>query len=211
VTIAAPTTTIASGPITRPSQVKATSSRPAELSAPVVARPSTPRAPTLSPVFATKPRVRRFDAVFDRYRGELPIEYVRALVERESDGLPNARAGSAIGLMQIVPVVLADYNKRHGTAYRAEHLTDPATNVAIGCELLRLIIGSYRKHHPRIATLQADWNNLRFVELLTLGWLCARAHNQPYAKSGVMRSRAEAPAFLVGLEQGGTERRSHNA
>ncbi|MDX2089716.1 MAG: transglycosylase SLT domain-containing protein [Kofleriaceae bacterium] len=170
-----PTTT---GPITRPSQVEASSSRPTEVSAPVVATATTQSAPALHPVFATKPRVRRFDPVFQRYRGELPIEYVRALVERESDGLPKARTGSAIGLMQIVPIVLSDYNKRHGTAYRSEHLTDPAINVAIGCELLRLIVKSYRKHHPRIATLHADWNNLRFVELLTFGW------NAGYSEAG---------------------------
>jgi hypothetical protein len=72
--------------------------------------------------------------------------------------------------MQIVPVVLDDYNKRHGTTYRGEHLTNPLTNVAIGCELLRIIIDSYRKNHPRIRALQADWNNPAFVELLTFGW-----------------------------------------
>ncbi|MGE3761838.1 MAG: transglycosylase SLT domain-containing protein [Kofleriaceae bacterium] len=129
-------------------------------------------------MFATTARVRRFDPVFDRYRGALPIEYVRALVERESNGLPAVRAGNAIGLMQIVPVVLTDYNKRHGTTYRGEHLTDPATNVAIGCELLHLIVESYRKHHPRIRTLQPDWDNLRFVELLTVGW------NAGYSEAG---------------------------
>ena len=122
--------------------------------------------------------MRRFDKVFERYRGSLPIEYVRALVERESDGRPGVRAGSAIGLMQIVPVVLADYNKRHGTAYQSEHLADPATNVAIGCELLRLIAASYRKYHPRIPNLETNWNNPRFVELLTFGW------NAGYSEAG---------------------------
>src|SRR5262249_53953931 len=120
--------------------------------------------------YPTSPRVRRFDPVFERYRGGIPIEYIRALVDRESNGQPTVRAGSAIGLMQIVPVVLDDYNKRHGTAYQSEHLTSPATNVAIGCELLRIIIESYRKNHPRVRTLQADWNNPQFVELLTFGW-----------------------------------------
>ena len=114
--------------------------------------------------------MRRFDPVFDQYRGGLPIEYVRALVERESDGLPNVRAGQAVGLMQIVPVVLADYNKRHGTAFTSDDLMRPAINVRIGCELLHLIISSYRTHHPRIATLQPDWGNPAFVALLTLGW-----------------------------------------
>ncbi len=130
--------------------------------------------------------MRRFDPVFERYRGGIPIEYVRALVERESNGDPRVRTGHAIGLMQIVPVVLADYNKRHGSAYTNTDLAEPATNVAIGCELLHLIIKSYRTHHSRITTLQADWSNPAFVALLTFGWLCARAHNQPYAKYGVM-------------------------
>ena len=162
-TPAAPALPPASGPITRPSQLDARPTAP-----PAEHGGSIKQAPSTS--FATSSRVRRFDPVFEQYRGSLPIEYVRALVDRESDGQPSVRAGSAIGLMQIVPVVLGDYNKRHGTTYGGEHLTHPATNVAIGCELLRLIIDSYRKNHPRITTLQADWNNPRFVELLTFGW-----------------------------------------
>jgi hypothetical protein len=166
----APLTPNASGPITMPSQLEigdsyAGSTRP-EVIPSTSASPPSKLVP--NPRYATSARVRRFDPVFARYRGTLPIEYVRALVDRESDGQPNARAGSAIGLMQIVPVVLADYNKRHGTSYRAEHLTDPAINVAIGCELLRLIVESFRKHHPR--TLRTDWDNSQFVELLTFGY-----------------------------------------
>lgn len=121
---------------------------------------------------------RRFDPVFDRYRGSMPIEYVRALVARESGFSPSARSGSAIGLMQIVPVVLTDYNKRHGTTYQREHLVDPRINVAIGCELLHLIIASYRKNHPRVANLQENWDNPRFAELLTQGW------NAGYSEAG---------------------------
>ncbi|MCB9507854.1 MAG: transglycosylase SLT domain-containing protein [Kofleriaceae bacterium] len=112
----------------------------------------------------------RFDPVFETYRGAIPIEYLRALVSRESDFDPSAKTGHAIGLMQIVPVVLADYNKRHGTTYTSEHLLDPSINVAIGCELLRLIIRGYARRHPHIPNLQADWDNPRFVELLTFGW-----------------------------------------
>jgi len=148
------------GPVTQPSQLDATP----------VHHVMMPASTASSGRFATSARVRRFDPVFERYRGSLPIEYVRALVERESSGRPSVRAGRAIGLMQIVPVVLADYNKRHGTSYQAEHLTDPAINVAIGCELLRLIIASLHKHHPQIPNLRPDWNNSRFVELLTYSW-----------------------------------------
>lgn len=156
------------GPVTSPAQL--TSHPPhARVDAPATLPAPLPP-PSSSGRFATSAGVRRFDPVFKRYRGNVPLEYLRALVERESDGRPEARTSSAIGLMQIVPVVLTDYNKRHGTAYQGAQLVDPATNVAIGCELLRLIIGSYRKNHPRIPNLQADWSNPRFVELLTFGW-----------------------------------------
>ncbi|MGE3768555.1 MAG: transglycosylase SLT domain-containing protein [Kofleriaceae bacterium] len=184
-----PETVPTAGPITSPSQVgETTVSPPRVTSSPnagLITSPSqvdgslsspTQVAPTPKPgtksggKFATSFRVRRFDSVFERYRGSVPLAYVRALVERESDGRPDVRAGSAVGLMQIVPVVLADYNKRHGTAYQSAQLVDPAINVAIGCELLRLIANSYRKNHPHIPNLQADWSNPQFVELLTFGW-----------------------------------------
>jgi len=126
--------------------------------------------PPRAPVSISSRLPRRFDAVFDRYRGSIPIEYLRALVSRESSFSPLARAGSAIGLMQITPVVREDYNKRHGTPYQPEHLYDPTINVAIGCDLLRRIIASYRRFHPRIPSLQENWDNPQFAALLTLGW-----------------------------------------
>lgn len=172
------------GPITSPSQVDPTLAQPTtapivtapsqpatSTSAPAVAAPSLPAPPpSSSGKFATSAGVRRFDAVFDRYRGSIPREYVRALVDRESDGRPSVQSGSAVGLMQIVPVVLTDYNKRHGTTYQSEQLVDPAINVAMGCEVLRIIVENYRKFHPRIPNFQTDWNNPHFVELLTFGW-----------------------------------------
>jgi soluble lytic murein transglycosylase-like protein len=176
------------GPITSPSQVDPTLPAPARTDAPISPPPPIVVAPTPAPVvtapirpapapppsssgkFATSAGVRRFDAVFDRYRGSIPLAYVRSLVERESDGRPSVRTGSAVGLMQIVPVVLTDYNKRHGTTYQSDQLVDPGTNVAMGCELLRLIVENYRKYHPRTPNFQTDWNNPRFVELLTFGW-----------------------------------------
>jgi soluble lytic murein transglycosylase-like protein len=147
------------GPITSPSQVEGP---------PPGARPIDPYpdAPTATSAGLS----RRFDQLFDRYRGATPIEYLRALVERESGTNPNARSHAARGLMQITPVVLTDYNTRHGTSYQPDHLFDPAINIAIGCELLRLIIASYHRNHPRVRNLQADWDNPRFVELLTFGW-----------------------------------------
>ena len=161
------------GPVMSPSQVDTSTAAPTRVDGPITSPNQIADNPPPAPVdrkFATSTGVRRFDPTFERYRGGIPIEYVRALVERESDGRPDTRTGSAIGLMQIVPVVLTDYNQRHGAVYTSEQLVDPAINVAMGCELLRLIVDSYRKNHPHIPNLQVDWNNLRFVELLTFGW-----------------------------------------
>ena len=80
--------------------------------------------------------------------------------------------------MQITPVVLADYNKRLGTTYQGEHLVDPRINIAIGCELLSLIVASYRKNHPRVPNLNGSWDNPRFAQLVTLGW------NAGYSEAG---------------------------
>lgn len=171
-----------SGPITSPAQLDAIApqSGPPPSAAPIdpyasSAPSATASAPSVlvgPPIRAVSmsPRVRHFDRAYNRYRGEIPLEYIRALVDRESNGNPQVQTGSAIGLMQIVPVVLTDYNKRHGATYTSEQLTDPAINVAIGCELLRIIINGYRRYHPRVPNLQANWDNPRFVELLTFGW-----------------------------------------
>ena len=164
------------GPITSPSQLDASRTTP-KGGPPSGAHPIDPYGPPAgaqpidpySDRKASSGLPRHFDAVFDRYRGEIPIEYLRALVDRESNFEPRQRTGSAIGLMQIIPVVLDDYNTRNGTHYKPEHLVDPAINVAIGCELLVIIIAGYAGH-SHVPNLQANWSNLRFVELLTFGW-----------------------------------------
>lgn len=128
---------------------------------PVVDTPPTPPAGSLP---------RTFDAIFERHRGAIPIEYLRALAKRESDMKPGERSGPAWGLMQIVEVVRTDYNQAHGTRHSRADLLDPDVNVAMCCWVLRFIIASYQRNHPRIPNLRADWSNPRFVELLTFGW-----------------------------------------
>jgi soluble lytic murein transglycosylase-like protein len=115
-------------------------------------------------------RARRWDDVFARYGGGLPVAYLRALAIRESDLNPADRSGPAWGLLQVAEVVRRDYNKKRGTSHTRAELLDPRTNVTIASDLLRTIIASYRKHHSGVANLQLDWGNPRFVELLTYGW-----------------------------------------
>ena len=121
---------------------------------------------------STAPRLapRTFDSIFATYGQGIPIPYLRALALRESNMNPRASSGPAWGLLQVIEVVRDDHNKRTGSRYSRQDLLDPAINVTIAASALVTIMRSYAKHHPRIANLQVNWNNPRFIELLTFGW-----------------------------------------
>ncbi len=164
------------GPVTSPDQVDAARARTFTADGPVTSPSQVDGPPSDAALIDPYPDVaprgalpRTFDPIFDRYRGSIPIEYLRAIASRESDFDPKNRTGSARGLMQIINVVRTDYNERHGTHYTPDDLYDPAVSVAIRCWLIEFVIASYHRNHPRIPNLQVDWNNPRFVELCTFG------------------------------------------
>ena len=133
-------------------------------------------APPSPPASGALPR--RFDLIFEKYRGSIPVTYLRALSWRESSMNAGETSGPAWGLMQVVEVVRRDYNRAHGTAHTRGDLLDPEVNVAIATSLLQRIIASYGKNHPLVPNLQEDWSNRQFVELLTFGW------NAGYSEAG---------------------------
>jgi hypothetical protein len=122
------------------------------------------------PATSTSRLPRRFDWIFEQHRGDIPIEYLRALAMSESGMQAGAQSGPAWGLMQIVEVVRRDYNRDQRTRHQRADLLDPAINIAVGSWLLRRIVGSYARHHPDVPNFRTDWGNPRFVELLTFGW-----------------------------------------
>ncbi len=115
---------------------------------------------------ATRALSRQHDLVFTVHGMGLPVPYLRALAARES----GLNAADPKGLINVVPVVREDFNRRHGTAIAADQLINPMVNVMIATDTLRGIIESYAKHHPDVPSLQEDWTNRHFVELLTFGW-----------------------------------------
>ena len=117
-----------------------------------------------------RPISRKFDPVFERYGNGLPLTYLRALAKRESNLDPDNTTGPAWGLMQVVEVVRRDFNKAHKTSYTRADLLKPEVNVSMATWLLNIIIRSYERNHPDVPNLQVDWDNPRFVELLTFGW-----------------------------------------
>ena len=89
-------TPAASGPVTSPSQVD--DSAGPVTSPSQVAPTMTPRDPYADAASAStaEPGVsRRFDPIFEKYRGTIPIEYLRALAMRESGMNPGERSGPA--------------------------------------------------------------------------------------------------------------------
>ena len=127
-------------------------------------------APVSPPSQVDTPITRDFDAVFVTHGARIPAAYLRALAARESDMNPNRTSGPSWGLLGIDDVTRNAYNKRRGTNFRRVDLLTPAINVAIGADQLRLIVAHWRRFLPDVTNLQENWQNLRFVELLTLGW-----------------------------------------
>jgi hypothetical protein len=130
------------------------------------------RAPRPGSESATPALPRTFDAIFARHGQGVPVAYLRALAWHESRLIPTAtsRTTSATGLFQVLDVVRNDHNRLHGTAYTRDDLHDPVINVTIAAAALRRIAMSYARSHRTVPNLIEDWNNYRFVELLTSGW-----------------------------------------
>lgn len=75
----------------------------------------------------------------------LPFEVVKAMIWRESNFNPNALGdthlqGGAIGLMQIRPPALADYNRANGTSYAHAKMYDPRLNIEVGAWYLGQLV-----------------------------------------------------------------------
>ena len=163
-----------------PAPTAATSIAPSQIATSAPAAPIDPYAATApgtvppmtrpARVPSKPPLARDFDPVFETYRSSIPIEFLRALVTRESGMDPAERKGPAWGLMQIIEAVRLHYNRAHKSKYTRGHLLDPRVNVAMGCWLLRTIIKSYEKHHPDVPNLRTDWTNRRWLELVVFGW-----------------------------------------
>jgi len=94
----------------------------------------------------------------------IPTGYLAAIAEAESSFDPKIINGKAVGLFQITPPVLADYNRLHRTAYQPADLLDPILNTRIAVEHIHRIIDVY----STLPALRPDWADRRWVALLTL-------------------------------------------
>jgi soluble lytic murein transglycosylase-like protein len=110
-----------------------------------------------------------WDPIIERYAGDVPIAFIRALVHGESGGDSQKEnpASHAAGLLQITEIVRQDWNAAHPSApVSRAALFDPEINLRIGAALLNRIVDVYARHR----TMQPDWGSRRFAELVVLGW-----------------------------------------
>jgi hypothetical protein len=107
-----------------------------------------------------------FQKLLTEMAAGIPPGYLSALAQHESSFNPKAITGHAVGLFQITPVVLDDYNASHGTSHARADLFDPVLNTRIAVDHLHRIVDLY----STVPALRPDWASRRWLELLTLGW-----------------------------------------
>lgn len=135
-----------------------------------------------------------YDAEFEKFGGSIPVEFLRALGVSESDLSPRQVTGAAVGLLQITPGLLKDYNTQHGTNYDRASLFDVETNIKIAVWELEMIVSQYAKNHPH--TLVGEWGDPRWVALVVQGW------NKGWSQGGgVQRIAAKLEAAGIPREQ----------
>lgn len=84
---------------------------------------------TLKKIYADwKPSI---DAASLRFN--IPKQRIIAIIAQESGGKPDARGlKQDIGLMQVTPPALADFNRVYARSYSVNALLDPAINIEVG-------------------------------------------------------------------------------
>jgi soluble lytic murein transglycosylase-like protein len=139
---------------------------------PATPPPATPGAESASlPAPIAKGLPQTFDADINRFRGQVPIAFVRALIQAESGFDPRNEnpTSKARGLLQITPIVDEDWNKAHpAELVTRDDLFDPATNLKLGLDLLGRIVAKYAKQHTR--TMTPNFASPRYVEVLAEAW-----------------------------------------
>lgn len=106
--------------------------------------------------------------IFEQYAGGLPSPFLKALAFRESGLNPTLvnPASRATGLFQLTAPVVVDFNRIHGTSYVLEDAKDPILATQIAATHLNQIIRLWKG----VPALAANFADVRFVELLVLGW-----------------------------------------
>ena len=80
-----------------------------------------------------------YEDYIKKYGDEYGVSYelVAAVIKAESDFDPDVKSSAgAVGLMQLLPATAEEIAPKIGIEYKEDMLTDPETNIALGCYYL---------------------------------------------------------------------------
>lgn len=109
----------------------------------------------------------KFDNVFNKFRGSIPLDYLKAHAYSVSKMNPKKSGGNSAGLFMISKGALRVFNNKFNKNYKAEELSNPALNTQIATWILHKIISYYDKRYP---SLKQNWNNASYVALVAHGY-----------------------------------------
>lgn len=94
--------------------------------------------------------------------------FVATVIRQESGFRPNARSKvGAVGLMQLMPSTAQWASEQMGLkGYRLEKLTEPETNVKLGCWYLRYLFAQFRDPAMVLAAYNGGEGNLAYWKSL---------------------------------------------
>lgn len=129
---------------------------------------------------------RKFDPLFAKHAGILPVPFLRALAKGESNMNPNESKASFWGILQVgwrgKNAVLKGFNERFNTSFTKEDLLNPDINIRVASELINRIARNYKdlaNENPALMhNMIPNFQNKEFVKLLLAGW------NSGYSRAG---------------------------
>jgi hypothetical protein len=120
---------------------------------------------------------RNFDSTFEKYRGSIPLEYLRALAIVSGGGefKPNNSSSDAAGLFMISPGALAAYGTSVGRTYRPTDLADIQLSTQVVVWLINNVKNYFSLNYPK--SLGENWEKPNYVAVVTLGFKVGHSEN----------------------------------
>jgi hypothetical protein len=109
-----------------------------------------------------------YDSVFEKYRNNIPLNFLKALATKASGLNTNKSTNYGAGLFMISNAVLDAFNSKMKTTYKATDLVDPSVNTQMAVYVINNIVGYYAANYPK--TMIENWNNPEYVALVVHGY-----------------------------------------
>jgi hypothetical protein len=117
-----------------------------------------------------------FDALFEKYRDDVPASFLKALASKASGLNPNKN------LFGVSAAALEAFNSKMKESHNPNELTDPALNTRVAVYIIKNVVDYFAANYPD--KLMRQWANPEYVALVT------HAYNVGYKDSGLGKPMA---------------------